>query len=182
MHCLDNDAYHPHVRGTFASTKQAAFSVILKRFPLIFAVLKKVFPGTFVSARTGYAEWASNRVERRLNSEALRPDFMHHILKHANTEKGLSLSRKELDANAMLFMTAGSETTATVLSGTVVLLLNHPEKLARLQQEVRSKFKSSEEITIDAVFHMQYLVACLTEALRYYPPVSAGLGKISRAH
>lgn len=51
---------------------------------------------------------------------------------------------------------AGSETTATILSGTVFLLLKNPAVLEKLKNEIRSAFKSDEEITFSSVDHLPY--------------------------
>ena len=74
----------------------------------------------------------------------------------------------------MLLAIAGSETTATVLSGSTYLLCKNPDKLAKLQDEVRSKFKHSHEITLQSVKDLEYMLAVINEALRCYPPVAGG--------
>ena len=48
------------------------------------------------------------------------------------------MSRPEIIANSSVLIVAGSETTATLLSGATYYLLQNPTKLARLQDEVRS--------------------------------------------
>jgi cytochrome P450 len=50
--------------------------------------------------------------------------------------------------NASVLIVAGSETTATVLSGVTYLLLRYPDKLAKLTDEVRSAFESEDDITM----------------------------------
>lgn len=60
----------------------------------------------------------------------------HLIGENGKTELPLD----ELNATFMLLTTAGSETTATVLTGTLYYLVNNPGKLAILVEEVRSKF------------------------------------------
>lgn len=77
-------------------------------------------------------------------------------------------------ANAGLLVVAGAETTATLLSGITYLLLKNPEALSRLAEEVRSTFKSEDEITLLSVSRLHYMLACLDEALRCYPPVAIG--------
>jgi len=74
----------------------------------------------------------------------------------------------------MLLAVAGSETTATVLSGSTYLLCKNPDKLAKLQDEVRGKFKHSHEITLQSVKDLEYMIAVINEALRCYPPVAGG--------
>ncbi len=74
----------------------------------------------------------------------------------------------------MLLTVAGSETTATLLTGATYLLCKNPEKLAKLQQEVRAKFKHPSEITLMSVNNLEYMLAVINESLRCYPPVPAG--------
>lgn len=42
-------------------------------------------------------------------------------------------------------------------------------------EEIRSSFGSSKEITLTSVSGLTYMLACLNEALRLYPPVPRGL-------
>jgi len=84
-----------------------------------------------------------------------------------------------LTSNAMVLVAAGSETTATALAGVTYLLVSNPSVMATLKSEVRSAFKSVDEITItSASSRLPYMLACLTEALRMYPPVTGGLVRV----
>lgn len=105
-----------------------------------------------------------------------RPDFFGNILKHQNTERGLSFP--EMISNASTLIIAGSETTATLLSGVTYLLLRNPRVLAKLQDEIRSTFTKEEEITLESCNKLEYCLAVLTESLRVYPPVPIGLPRI----
>lgn len=51
---------------------------------------------------------------------------------------------------------AGSETTATLLSGTLYLLLSNPATLQKLKDEIRSTFKTEKEIGFASVEHLPY--------------------------
>lgn len=86
-----------------------------------------------------------------------------------------NISFEQLSSNALILVLAGSETTATTLSGATYLLLNHPNVLQKVTQEVRSSFKSADEITINSVTKLSYMLAVLNETLRLYPPVVSGL-------
>ena len=48
------------------------------------------------------------------------------------------------------------------------------EAQAKLAQEVRSTFKSPQEITITSVQNLTYMLAVIDEAIRLYPPVVSG--------
>jgi len=80
-----------------------------------------------------------------------------------------------MDVNAGLFMIAGTETTATVLSGLMYLLCLHPDKMDKLVAEVRSAFASSDGITMESAVGLPWLNACIKEGMRMYPPVPIGL-------
>jgi cytochrome P450 len=65
-----------------------------------------------------------------------------------------------------------------VLSGFFFLIGSHPEVLAKLTKEVRSSFNNEEEITLTSVGQLEYMLACLDEALRMYPPVPIGMPRV----
>ncbi|KAK3488466.1 cytochrome P450 [Neurospora crassa] len=93
-------------------------------------------------------------------------------------QEKLGLSFEELSSNAWLLVLAGADTTATTLSGTTYMLTQHPEVLKRVTQEVRSSFKSVEEIDISSVNKLTYMLAVLNEAMRLYPPVTSLTARI----
>jgi cytochrome P450 len=74
---------------------------------------------------------------------------------------------------------AGSESTATLLSGTICALLQNPQQLARVTREVRSTFQCEEDITLFSVQRLDYMLACLNETFRYYPPVTHGMPRVT---
>jgi cytochrome P450 len=91
-------------------------------------------------------------------------------------EKGKQgLTRPEMDANSSAFMMAGTESTASMLSGLTYLLLENKDKMGKLVKEIRSTFGSTEEISMGVLQGLPYLNACMKEGLRRYPPVPIGL-------
>jgi len=101
-----------------------------------------------------------------------RADFMSYILKY-NDEKGMTPA--EIESNASLLIIAGSETTATFLSGITYNLLRTPEVLKTLTELIRTTFAMENDINILSLQQLEYLTACLEEGLRTYPPVPSGL-------
>src|SRR4051795_12215193 len=75
----------------------------------------------------------------------------------------------------MVLIAAGSETTSTLLAGVTYLLLSNPDAMAKLKIEVRNAFSSADKITIASASRLPYMLACLNEALRMYPPVTGGI-------
>lgn len=83
-----------------------------------------------------------------------------------------------LQANSSSVLIAGSETTSSMLSGVTYLLLSNPDALKKVTEEVRTSFKSEDEITLTSVSRLTYMLACLNEALRSYPPVPFGMPRM----
>lgn len=65
---------------------------------------------------------------------------------------------------------AGSETTASLLSGVIYYLLKNPSVLEKLVKEIRSAFPTEDTITIASVSSLKYEFAVLQEGLRIFPP------------
>ncbi|KAM0539816.1 hypothetical protein ACHAO7_011808 [Fusarium culmorum] len=101
------------------------------------------------------------------------------LLSHAFSHKALSEQNDLLmHYNSSLLIVAGSETTATLLSGVTYQLLTNPEAYKKLVTEIRSAFATEEDITATAVDQQTYLLAVLSEGLRMYPPVPGALGRL----
>lgn len=81
------------------------------------------------------------------------------------------MTEDEIYSNSNVLLLAGSETTATMLSGTTYHLTKNPEVLAQLTQEVRNAFVSANEINALSVDRLPYLCAVVEEGLRIFPPV-----------
>lgn len=84
--------------------------------------------------------------------------------------------------NCRILFIAGSETTATHLSGAVWHLLKNPDKLECLQKEIRAAFDTSDEITFSSVNKMErlpYLTAVTQESFRCYPSVPSILPRVT---
>ena len=92
------------------------------------------------------------------------------MLQH-NSEKGMS--RAEIAQTLILFMTGGTEPTASGMSGVTYNVLSNQRVYTRLVKEVRENFSSDAEVNNVAVNKLPYLNACIKESLRLYPPVPA---------
>jgi cytochrome P450 len=103
------------------------------------------------------------------------PDFMYQIM---NNESKKQLSQTEIILNVALFISAGTDTTATTLTGWTYYVCTHPRTYTRLINEVREAFADSSEITWDKARNLRYLEATIYEALRLYPPSAASQQRI----
>lgn len=73
-----------------------------------------------------------------------------------------------------LVVIAGSDTTKTALSSLFFYLLCNPEKLAKLKEEVDRFYPPEEALSSKHFQGMDYLDACINEALRLSPAVPSG--------
>ncbi|KAI1209013.1 cytochrome P450 ClCP1 [Annulohypoxylon truncatum] len=172
--CLEKSDYHPWVKLVANSVQQTAAMHVLAGMglrPLIRALLKMTR-----LAITDNQKLVAAKLQQRIELGVERPDFLEAFIK--KKEAG-EMGFWQIAANAMILIVAGSETTATLLSGALFLLTTNPDKLEKLTQEVRSSFNNDDEITLSSVSRLSYMLACLNESLRMYPPVPTGMPRQS---
>lgn len=109
------------------------------------------------------------KVDRGLNWELERPDIMSHVIKGRKREA--ELPSGVVYSTSMILKTQGSQKRATVVSGAMNYLVINPDKLAVLVQEIRGRFHTEQEISLDALRQLPYLNAVINEGLRLCPPV-----------
>lgn len=173
LHMLDNAAYDPWVSIIFGSLKFGARFRLLQYYPLLARMAQRVLPKSFAKKRYDHFQHSVDRVTKRLEKpQSEGKDLWDFALKQ---EEKNGLTRGEMDSNSSLFMIAGTETTATLLSGLTYLLCKNPDTLRSLVEEIRGAFSSEEKMSMEAIAALPYLNACMKEALRLYPPVPAGL-------
>ncbi|KAF4986093.1 hypothetical protein FGRMN_10990 [Fusarium graminum] len=174
--CLESGKYHPWVSNIFNSVRTVTFTQAIVRLGLR-SCLSWLTPTKFKAATQDTLQFAEHAALARLDSNDTKSqDFMSYVLRY-NDERGMS--KAEIIENSSLLIIAGSETTATCLSGATYLLLTHRDKYDKLAKEIRSAFKSEDEITAGRCDQLKYLVAVFQEALRMYPPAPAGFFRVS---
>lgn len=87
-----------------------------------------------------------------------------------NAEGEKAMSMEETYVCTQVLIVAGSETTATALTGATYLLLEKPATLERLAAEIKGRFQSEEDMTIQSTAELPYLNAVVQESLRLCPP------------
>ncbi|XP_011565458.3 cytochrome P450 9e2 [Plutella xylostella] len=119
------------------------------------------------------------KAERR-STKSKRNDFLQLLIDSAEPEKTESVKPGEhkkhldedtIDAQALLFLIAGYETSSTVLSFAIHVMATHPELQRRLREHV-SEVTDGKEMSYEVLAELHYLEAFLLETLRVYPPVS----------
>ncbi|KAK7182615.1 cytochrome P450 [Paraphaeosphaeria sporulosa] len=179
LQMLSKAKYDPWVTAIFRGIKAGTRLSVLADYPLVEKTFKSLIPqSVMVKKQYEHHSFAEERVAKRLEKgrEHEGVDIWDLVLSKS-AEKGLS--RAEMDNNAGLFMLAGTETTATLVSGLTALLLDHPRTMRELSTEIRKAFSGPEEMTIEKCATLPYLNACIKEALRLYPPVAMGRPRVS---
>ncbi|KAH8243205.1 hypothetical protein KR032_005371 [Drosophila birchii] len=87
-----------------------------------------------------------------------------------NSNQGAKSMSKDLIAGQLfLFFVAGYETTASSSAFTLYELTQHPEAMAKAQEDVRKAIEEHGGLNYDAIADMKYLEACVLETARKYP-------------
>lgn len=173
LNMLENSEYDPWVSIVFNSIKMGTRVNIIKNYPLLNAILMAVLGKKMQEKRDAHFQYSVDRVTKRLQKGGDQHDIWNLVL--SQKEGGKVLSRPEMDSHSSLFMIAGTETTATLLSGLTYLLLTNPDKMDKLVKEISGAFETKEDMSMEALARLPYLHGCTEEALRLYPPVATGL-------
>ena len=171
--CLETQRYHPWVAMIFGNLKGIAVMAACNRIAVARWLMPYLIPKRLVEMKKDHWAATVETVNRRLELATDRPDFMAPILKHNNEKKG-GLTRPEVVANMSMFIIAGSDTTFSTLSGTTYYLLQNPEIMRKLTEEIDSAFTSEDEITPQRVCELPFMLACLAETGRIYPAALTG--------
>jgi cytochrome P450 len=87
----------------------------------------------------------------------------------AADQPGSDVDDEDVAGNMFTMLLAGEDTTANTLSWLLYLLDRHPECLRRVREEVRRVAPDPDAITMDQLSALDYLDACLHEAMRLKP-------------
>jgi len=96
-------------------------------------------------------------------------DLFAHLLQ-AN-----QCSDADLQADSSLLVAAGSDAVRLTSLATIFYLLKYPRTLEKITAEIRSVVDSADMISNAALSSMEYLRACVDEALRLSPPKAASI-------
>ncbi|KAK4167838.1 cytochrome P450 [Cladorrhinum sp. PSN259] len=170
--CLEEQRFHPFVYMILDSIRFSGFGLGFNYLGLHAIVATMASLGSFQRAFYILLQGLRAKIQKRLDNPVVRNDLFEGLVKR---RKDWNLDMSKLEINAAILVVAGSETTATILSGVTYLLLQNPAALDKVTREVRSAFASADEINFTSVNKLTYMVACLSEALRRYPPVPANM-------
>lgn len=164
--CLENSSYHPWIKLIIGALKDMARLHTLKALGVIKGVWYLMHTFNVGKKAVGmHVALVTEKTKQRIEMGTGRDDFLDGLIK-----SGLSFN--QVMENGGLLIVAGSETTATLLTGALFLLCTNRHALEKLTKEVREQFTREDEITLSSVTKLSYMLAVLKEALRCYPPVA----------
>ncbi|KAI8627898.1 cytochrome P450 [Xylariaceae sp. FL1651] len=164
--------YDPWVRSIFEQLRALPFMSAIMYYPILNYMFSRFAPGWIQEHRNAHCQFAADLVDTRIREGPSTYDADLWRL----AIDGLSI--EEMHSNAEFFMIAGSETSATLLSGVVFYLLKNPQTMERLSREIRDSFQRIEEMSFEDLARLPYLNACLKEAMRIFPPVAVGSPRV----
>ena len=167
--CLKSSSYHPWVKLIFESVKIGAFVRCSKYWPFLTPLAQRLIPSQLRKQRIEQRQMAKDRAASRKAIDDGRQDLISGFLKPDS-----EISHLEYQSTVETLIIAGSETTATLMSGALFYLLKDPIRMKKVATEIRTSFSSPAEIDFVSVNKLTYLLACLNETLRVYPPVPDG--------
>ncbi|KAL4877750.1 cytochrome P450 [Aspergillus karnatakaensis] len=172
--CLAESRMHPWIEVVTSMGRFMTVLQFVSLYPVLKGLVLGMMPRAVKEAGVEHARMAREKVLRRMELGE-RPDLINTMIKK---REEWNISIEQLTSNAELFITAGSESTATMLAGTTYFLTTHPEEYRKVVEEVRSSFKNEDEITLLSVSKLSYMLACLNEGMRLYHPISGGLPRL----
>ncbi|XP_038072893.1 cholesterol 24-hydroxylase-like isoform X2 [Patiria miniata] len=123
-------------------------------------------------------------IEERLRAiekqEEVPNDILTHILKEIDQLKGDGQFDMEgLVDEFLTFFIAGQETTANLLSFTLLELGHHPEIMHRLKTEVEAVLGDKEYLEYTDISQLTYMMQVFKEVLRLWPPVTGTMREMA---
>ncbi|KAH7082035.1 cytochrome P450 [Paraphoma chrysanthemicola] len=177
--CLRNARNHEWIAVIESHSSTIIWRNVLRRFPWVRRLVEPFLINEEMRAarRSNYAYSRDKVLKRMAVEKPARSDFMSYLLDQPDDE-GM-INEQFLTVSASTLIVAGSETTGSALSGIIYWLLRSPHALTTLVAELDAKYCSSEDISPQSVHELPYLVACVEEGLRMFPPAPHGPGRVS---
>ena len=160
---LQDQRWHPWVATLNEGLETAIIFNVVRRY-ISQSLVMKFIPRKKREEFDQLAVYVKEKVAARLQRGTDRPDLISYVTQ--NDKEGNQMSQGELEANAEVFVAAGSETTASLLSGLTYYLCTNPHILGKVTAEIRNAFNEDCKMTFRSISKLEYLSATINEGLR----------------
>jgi cytochrome P450 len=174
--CIKNGKAHPWVEIAQDFGKGLALISSINLYPPFDKLLRYIIPKKIMQRQLDHRQMSAVRAQKRLALDTNRPDFVTPTKKYSDIKS--SITDKEWALNMSILVFAGSETTASALSGIMRQLVQNRGTLHRLSGEIREAFSNESQINISSTGNLFYLNAVISEGLRLCPPAVIGVPRV----
>ncbi|BDS11264.1 cytochrome P450 [Aureispira anguillae] len=108
-------------------------------------------------------------IKKREKDSTEHHDLLSMLMNAQDQDTGEKMSPQQLKDESMTIFVAGHETTANALSWTFYLLVQHPDKLQLLLDEIETVLQG-EVPNFQSLKELSYTQMVIEEAMRIYPP------------
>lgn len=190
---LDNGA---DVAGIMAALdKSMVYSTLIgifpKLHPIIYAVMEQI-PGSGAAGRTYLMNFVQRKIDERYRArkqaayhsqartsdDIVAPKDFLDKLADAQQQNPDKVTQYHIFMMGLSNIIAGSDTTAVSLSSVIHNLINSPQVLSKLRQEIKEHGAWSKKITFKESQEMPFLQAVVKEALRMHPATGLPLWRV----
>ncbi|KAL0100762.1 hypothetical protein PUN28_019264 [Cardiocondyla obscurior] len=156
--------------ANFLSGSRAWKFILLRSFPTLGRLLNvKIIDDNVTSF---FKDVIGNTIATRDAEHITRPDMLQLMMDIRGKDACRELDIDDMVAQAFVFFFGGFDTSSTAMCFAAHEIAVNPEVQARLQQEIDKVLEESNgEVSYEAINHMEYLDAVISETLRMYPPV-----------
>ncbi|KAM0540773.1 hypothetical protein ACHAPJ_013518, partial [Fusarium lateritium] len=151
---------------------------ILRRLVWLFPAFKAI--PLLNSSYLTFQAFIIDQVEYRRKNKPKVPDVFSWLLEDFSTlEDPTKQDYFNLYGDAHLIIVAGSDTTAATTTCLFYQLALHREVYSRLQAEIDAYKETHEQSDHLSLSKLEYLQACIDEALRLHPVIMSGLQRMT---
>lgn len=168
---LQQSEYTPWVASIFQKIRNISIGRLAIEYRAVAFLFRWFTPARVKEGAKQHFQHSAERVEKRLRrgNDIGKPDIWKLVMENEKNP----IPKQQMIADATGFMIAGTETTATTLTALLYYLLQHPQQMQRLQDEVRSL--NEEELNLETLSPLPFMNACIKESMRMYPAAPLAL-------
>ncbi|KAI1317132.1 cytochrome P450 [Xylariaceae sp. FL0255] len=170
VNCMRNERDSDYLSAVLSFNRFATMTQVLRRFPLLSPLRYLVLPVSLVGKLMQLRAASLREMRQRLALQGATEhmDYFEQLVPSGSEPPESPEETLHLSKISTQLMFAGYLPPSDWYYGTFFHLLHNPDSLKKVTREVRGAFESYDAITPEAVVPLQYLTACLKEALRCF--------------